>query len=105
MYSPVLARRRLSAWATQVESTVHMARVPNSRISQLLSMTDGDVLSPEQAAELNLQLSRTSTSEFSPEDSRNIADYIATALNMDSIDVDIRPSLESLLEALQRQSK
>lgn len=64
-------------------------------------MADGDFLSPEQAAELNSWLSRTSSSELSMEDGRNVADYIATALNMNSVDEDLRLGLEALLKALQ----
>lgn len=73
----------------------------NSRISQLLDMSVGDILSPEQAAELNLQLARTSSNELSPQQGRHIADYITIELNMNSVDVDLRSGLEALLEALQ----
>jgi hypothetical protein len=71
-------------------------------ITQFLNMSDGDEISPQQAFELNQHLARALVSDIPAEQRNQVADYIATALNMSSVDADLVPALDALLASLQQ---
>ncbi len=73
----------------------------NMKFEQFLSMGNGETMTPQQAHELNQALACAAASDFSQGQRSRIADYIATALNMNSVEADLVPSLDALLLSLQ----
>jgi hypothetical protein len=71
------------------------------KITQFLEMSDGEEMTPQQAFELNQHLARATVTDIPEENHRQVADYIATALNMNSVDTAIVPKLDTLLESLR----
>jgi len=71
------------------------------KVEQFLSMGDGDTMTPQQAHELNQALARAAPCDFSQDQRSRIVDYIATALNMNSVEADLVPPLDALLLSLQ----
>ncbi len=70
-------------------------------LNSFLSMTDGEVITPDQASQLNLVLAKISVTDI-PTDNRNqISDYLTTALNIQSIDISLIDKLEALLQSIQ----
>ena len=70
-------------------------------IDQFLSMQDDEVMTATQADKLNKELAEISASDIALVDKPQIADYLATVLNLNSVDECLVDSLDSLLESIQ----
>lgn len=81
-----------------------MTIAKDSIVAHFLTMTDGEVLTPQQAAALNSELATTPCSDLSAEQGRQVADYLTVALNINSVDPIVTTKLEALLSALQNRN-
>lgn len=70
-------------------------------IDQFLSMQDDEVMTATQADKLNKELAEISASDIALVDRPQIADYLVTVLNLNSVDEFLVGSLDSLLESIQ----
>lgn len=70
-------------------------------IDQFLSMQDDEVMTATQADKLNKELAEISASDIALVDRPQIADYLVTVLNLNSVDEFLVDSLDSLLESIQ----
>lgn len=68
--------------------------------NNFLSVLTGELITFEQAQAVNLQLAKIKVNTLSVEECSYVKDYLATALNMDSVDINILPSLDLLLVSL-----
>lgn len=82
-----------------------MTIAKDSIVAHFLSMADGEVLTPQQAAALNSELATTPSSDLSVEQGRQVADYLTVALNINSVDPMVTTKLEALLSALQNRNQ
>jgi len=73
-------------------------------IDQFLSMQDDEIMTAAQAEKLNKELATISVNDIAVEDRPKIADYLATALNLNSVDESLVDSLDSLLQYIQEES-
>lgn len=71
---------------------------------QFLSMQDGEIMTAAQAEKLNKELATISVNDIAVVDRQKIADYLATALNLNSVDESLVDSLNSLLQCIQEES-
>jgi len=71
---------------------------------QFLSMQDGEIMTAAQAEKLNKELATISVNDIAVVDRQKIADYLATALNLNSVDESLVDSLDSLLQCIQEES-
>ena len=71
-------------------------------LQQFLKMSADEIMTHEEAGLLNEDLATKSVSNIPEQKNRAmVADYLVTALNMNSIEHDLVPSLELLLTTLQ----
>lgn len=70
-------------------------------VEQFLNMCGGATMSQQQACELNRALTCAKASDFSQDQRSKVASYLATALNIDSVEPNLAPSLDALLLSLQ----
>lgn len=82
-----------------------MTIAKDSIVAHFLTMADGEVLTPEQAAAFNSKLATTPSSDLSVEQGRQVADYLTVALNINSVDPILTTELEGLLSALQNRNQ
>lgn len=82
-----------------------MAIAKYSIVAHFLTMADGEVLTPQQAAALNSELATTPSSDLSVEQGRQVADYLTVALNINSVDPILTAELEALLSGLQNRNQ
>ncbi len=68
---------------------------------EFLCSNGGFDISHEQARDLNNKLANIKYEDIPLGSRAHVTDYLITALNMESVDIDISPSLEALLESLQ----
>lgn len=73
-------------------------------IDQFLSMQDGEIMTAAQAEKLNKELATISVNDIAVVDRPKIADYLAIALNLNSVDESLVDSLDSLLQCIQEES-
>ena len=71
------------------------------RISEFLAREGEFEISPEDAQELNRNLSGLSASDIPLEKVDQVLDYLILALNMDSVDTTIRAKIDKLTTDLQ----
>ena len=67
-------------------------------------MQDGEIMTAAQAEKLNKELATISVNDIAVVDRPKIADYLATALNLNSVDESLVDSLDSLLQCIQEES-
>ncbi|MEZ8719334.1 hypothetical protein AB6D81_25665 [Vibrio splendidus] len=75
-------------------------------LSEFLSLVEhGEFsLSPEEAQKLNTNLASKSLAEIPESIKVDLADYLVTALNMNSVEPAIEPQLSELLRQLQEHA-
>lgn len=70
-------------------------------LDQFLSLAETHTISPDEAQSLNMSLSKASVDDI-PEQQRSVVlDYLVVALNMNSVDPKIAPSLDDLRTNLE----
>lgn len=72
-------------------------------LDTLFDLKDDDVVSHEKAQLLNECLARISCQDILPQHREKISDYLVMALNMDSVQLNLRPALDLLLSSLQER--
>ncbi len=70
-------------------------------ISDLYRIKNGGSLSPDECQQINKLLSKITIDKIPKEQYTNVADYLVTALNIDSVEKDLVPDLDALLLQLQ----
>ncbi|TRA94418.1 MULTISPECIES: hypothetical protein [Rhizobium/Agrobacterium group] len=71
------------------------------KLQDFLSVEDGGYISPDQAAALNRDLSAKTLSDIAPDDRQNVLDYLLRAMEVNSVDHDIRGKIDALISDLQ----
>ncbi|TBC02110.1 hypothetical protein [Rhizobium ruizarguesonis] len=71
------------------------------KLQDFLSLEDGGYISPDQAAALNRDLSAKTLSDIAPDDRQNVLDYLLRAMEVNSVDHDIRGKIDALISDLQ----
>ena len=71
------------------------------KLQDFLSLEDGGCISPDQAAALNRDLSAKTLSDIAPDDRQNVLDYLLKAMEVNSVDHDIRGKIDALISDLQ----
>lgn len=71
------------------------------KLQDFLSFEDGGYISPDQAATLNRDLSAKTLSDIAPDDRQNVLDYLLRAMEVNSVDHDIRGKIDALISDLQ----
>lgn len=74
----------------------------NMNLNEFLLLDERHTLSPDEAQELNLALSTKAMSDIPEEHRVRVADYLAVALNMGSVEPGLIRSIEGLLQDLQQ---
>lgn len=69
-----------------------------------LNLGEGGVISASDAADLNRELATKTLSDIAPDDRQNVLDYLLSAMQMDSVDHDIRGKIDALINDLQAAS-
>jgi hypothetical protein len=72
-------------------------------LEQFIALDEGHTISSQDAQSLNDCLARTSAESIPTDQRGRVADYLATALNMESVSQETVARLESLLGNLQDQ--
>lgn len=67
-------------------------------IKEYLTLPLEHEISALEAQQLNISLSQASVNDIPPKHRSMIRDYLILALNMDSVEVKIKPQLEKLLD-------
>lgn len=70
-------------------------------ISKLAALKDDDELSPSESADLNRLLSNTKLEDIPESERKSVENYLASALNVNSVDRELVGRLDVLLEQLQ----
>jgi hypothetical protein len=73
-------------------------------LNKYMSLNEEHTLSPDDAQALNSDLAFRSPSDIPEEYRPRVADYIVVALNMGSVERQLIPSMEKLLQSLQQDS-
>ncbi|NTJ35865.1 hypothetical protein G6K86_30075 [Agrobacterium rhizogenes] len=71
------------------------------KLQDFVSLEDGGYISPNQAAALNRDLSAKTLSDIAPDDRQNVLDYLLRAMEVNSVDHDIRGKIDALISDLQ----
>lgn len=71
------------------------------KLQDFLSLEDGGYISPDQAAALNRDLAAKTLSDIAPDDRQNVLDYLLRAMEVNSVDHDIRGKIDALISDLQ----
>ncbi|MGV1768414.1 hypothetical protein [Rhizobium rhizogenes] len=71
------------------------------KLQDFLSLEDGGYISPDQAAALNRDLSAKTLSDIAPDERQNVLDYLLRAMEVNSVDHDIRGKIDALISDLQ----
>ncbi|MCZ7940535.1 hypothetical protein O9X88_23665 [Agrobacterium salinitolerans] len=71
------------------------------KLQDFLSLEDGGYISPDQAAALNRDLSAKTLSDIAPDDRQNVLDYLLRAMEVNSVDHNIRGKIDALISDLQ----
>lgn len=71
------------------------------KLQDFLSLEDGGYISPDQAAALNRDLAAKTSSDIAPDDRQNVLDYLLRAMEVNSVDHDIRGKIDALISDLQ----
>jgi hypothetical protein len=71
------------------------------KLQDFLSLEDGGYISPDQAAALNRDLAAKTSSDIAPDDRQNVLDYLLRAMEVNSVDYDIRGKIDALISDLQ----
>ena len=71
-------------------------------LTQFLALDEEHDISPEQAQLLNRDLATKSVSSIPESGRRRVLEYLVTALNLNSVEHDIRAKLDSLVADLQK---
>ena len=72
-------------------------------LNKYLSLDDEHILSPDDAQALNLDLAFRSPSDIPEEYTPRVAEYILAVLNRESVERQLIPSLEKLLQGLRQE--
>lgn len=70
-------------------------------VSDFFALEGYFTISPKEAQDLNKKLSELSASDIPREKVDHVLDYLIAALNMDSVEMDIKPMIEKLTADLQ----
>lgn len=73
-------------------------------LDKYLSLDEEHTLPPDEAQTFNADLSCRSLSEIPEEHRSRVADYIVTALNLRSVEPQLIPSMDKLLQGLRQDS-
>ncbi|MBY3517218.1 hypothetical protein HFN76_34450 [Rhizobium laguerreae] len=71
------------------------------KLQDFLSLKDGGYISPNDAAALNRELAAKKLSEIAPGDRQNVLDYLLKAMEVNSVEYDIREKIDALIMDLQ----
>ncbi|NEK39597.1 hypothetical protein [Rhizobium leguminosarum] len=71
------------------------------KLQDFLSLEDGGYISPNDAAALNRELAAKKLSEIAPGDRQNVLDYLLKAMEVNSVEYDIREKIDALIMDLQ----
>lgn len=71
------------------------------KLQDFLSLEDDGYISPDQAAALNRDLAAKTSSDIAPDDRQNVLDYLLRAMEVNSVDHDIRGKIDALISDLQ----
>lgn len=73
-------------------------------LQDFLKLDEGGTISASDAADLNRELATKTLSDIAPDDRQNVLDYLLRAMEMDSVDHDIRGKIDALIIDLQAAS-
>lgn len=71
------------------------------KLQDFLCLEDDGYISPDQAAALNRDLAAKTSSDVAPDDRQNVLDYLLRAMEVNSVDHDIRGKIDALISDLQ----
>lgn len=71
------------------------------KLQDFLSLDEGDYISPDEAAALNRDLAAKTVSDIGFDDRQNVLDYLLKAMEVNSVDHDIREKIDALITDLQ----
>lgn len=71
------------------------------KLQDFLSLDEGDYISPDEAAALNRDLATKTLYDIAYHDRQNVLDYLLKAMEVNSVDHDIRGKIDALIIDLQ----